>query len=135
MKAIRRILHAALILSFAFTVFILLASMGMLSPYVESSDVERLYAYAPTMSFTMILVVLGAFSSYPWLAFAAMAIPALSLLGALLRGVNKWIYRVLVFVPLYINLAYFTEFTFPPNAPFLIALGYFVLALLVDILP
>ena len=135
MSIVRKILQVILALSFAFTVFILLASMGMLSPLVESSAVENLYPYAPTMSFTMLMVVLGAFSGYPWLAFAAMAIPALGFLGTIFRSINKWVYRVLVFIPLYITLANYTAITFPPTPSLLISAGYLLLAFLVDLLP
>ena len=87
------------------------------------------------MSFTMLLVVLGAFSGYPWLAFAAMAIPALGFLGAIFRSINKWVYRVLVFIPLYITLANYTAITFPPTTSLLITAGYLILAFVVDLLP
>ena len=135
LSVVRKILQAILALSFLFTIFILLASMGMLSPLVESSQVEDLYPYAPTMSFTMLMVVLGAFSAHSWLAFVAMGIPALGFIGTIFRSINKWIYRVLVFVPLYITLANYTAITFPPTTSFLITAGYLVLAFVVDLLP
>lgn len=134
MKALRHILQTMLTLAFAGTVLVLLASMGFLEPFIISSDVGFLYSYVPSLSYTMILVVLGAFSSYPWLSFVAMAIPAFALIGCLLRSKTRWGYRILVYPILYLsmNMAFsLSNITLPG----ILAVVYLAVAIIVDLLP
>ncbi|MBP3401677.1 MAG: hypothetical protein J6K85_01315 [Clostridia bacterium] len=134
MKKIRIILQTFLVLAHLCTVLVLLASMGYLEPLVSSSQVEFLYSYAPSLTYTMMLVVLGAFSKYPWLAFAAMSIPAFSLIGCLLRGKTRWGYRILVYPALYLSMDMLFSFS-NITVPGVLAVAYFAIALIVDLLP
>jgi len=134
MKVLRYILQAMLTLAFAGTVLVILASMGVLEPFITSADVGFLYPYVPSLSYTMILVVLGAFSAYPWLSFVAMSIPAFALIGCLLRSKTRWGYRILVYPILYLsmNMAFsLSNITFSG----VLALVYLAVAIIVDLLP
>lgn len=134
MKALRYILQAMLTLAFVGTLLVLLASMGFLEPFITSADVGFLYSYVPSLSYTMILVVLGAFSAYPWLSFAAMTIPALSLIGCLIRGKTRWGYRILVYPALYLSMNMLFSFS-NITIPGILAVAYLAVALIVDLLP
>ena len=134
MKFLRYILQALLALAHLCTILVLLASMGYLEPLISSSQVEFLYSYAPTLSYTMVLVVLGAFSVYPWLAFAAMSIPVLSFIGCLIRGKTRWGYRILVYPALYLSMNMLFSIA-NPTIPGILAVVYLAVAVIVDLLP
>ncbi len=121
-------------LAHLFTIFVLLASFGFFEPFIMSSQVEGLYSYAPTLSFTMIMVVLGAFSAHSWLGFAALAIPVLSLIGCLLRGKTRWGYRILVYPALYMTMNMLFSLS-NITIPGIISVAYLAIALIVDLLP
>ncbi len=134
MKKLRCILQAFLVLAHIFTLFVLAASMGLFEPMIMSGQVESLYSYAPTLSFTMIMMVLGAFSSYPFLGFAALAIPVLSLIGCLIRGKTRWGYRILVYPALYLTMNMLFNMS-NPTIPGILAVAYLAIAVIVDLLP
>lgn len=134
MKILRCILQAFLVLAHLCTVLVLLASMGYLEPFITSSQVEFLYSYAPTLTYTMVMVVLGAFSVYPWLAFVAMSIPVISLIGCLIRGKTRWGYRILVYPALYLSMNMLFSIS-NPTLPGILALVYLAVAVIVDLLP
>ena len=135
MNHLRRALQFIFVIANLVGLLIILAYIGAFENYVATDVVDEYILYVPNAFLTVMVVIIAAFTlSDSRIAFFAFLIPILPIIGCLIKGKSRWLYRILVYPVLILSLlASFIEND--AGIGTLISATYLGLGVLIDILP
>ena len=105
MKYLRYALQFIFIIAHLIGLLVILVYVGAFENYVAQEAVDEYILYVPNAFLTVMVTLIAVFlAPDSRLALFAFLIPMLPIVGCLIRGRSRWIYRILVYPILLLSM-------------------------------